>query len=541
MPTTASPLNIADYAVILVYLVGTIALGLQIGRKTKTGTDFFLAGRRLPWWAIGMSLVATDIGGTDIIGVGGAAHRFGIAVANFEWIGCVPAMIVGAFVFIPFFYRTGVYTVPEFLERRFNAGVRSVMACCWLIFMACNLGLMLLASAKMMSTLFGWNETACIWATAGLVGFYTCVGGLAAVVYTDMVQCVVMICGCLAILIMGLIEVGGIGELRARLDAVQATADSPPADQQDNGQAINSAAVLSGSDRTSLILPVDTPSPFPWPGILFGLALILSPAYWIGNQAIVQRSLGARSEFEAKASYVWGALLKNIIPVIIAVPGLIAVALLPDLPDSDLAIPHLVGMLLPAGLRGLFVAAFLAALMSSIDSYLNSAATIVSHDLYRRFVNAAVTDEQLLRIGRIVTVVLVAWAIAFALILARISSDSGLYAIFQTLMAFFQGPALATLLLGVFWKRATGRAALVGLLCGIATAIALFALNQPAVYNALGWEPLFRIQEPFLYFSIWAFLVTAVIISGISLCSAPDGPEKLAYVIRSGHQGVRQP
>jgi len=522
-------LTLPDYAVIAVYLIGTIAMGVVIGLRMKTGKDFFLGGRQLPWWAIGMSLVATDIGGTDIIGVGGAAYSYGLAVANFEWIGCVPAMIVGAFVFIPFFYRSGVYTIPEFLERRYNAGVRSIMAVCWLLFMACNLGIMLLASAKMMSAVFGWNEAACIVVTATLVGGYTLIGGLAAVVYTDMIQCTVMIVGCLLILVLGLIEVGGVGELRSRLaeaDARVLTAEGTV------------AAVAGDTQRTSLILPVDTESPFPWPGIYFGLALILSPAYWIGNQAIVQRSLGARSEFEAKASYIWGALLKNVIPLIVAIPGLIAVVLLPDLGDGDAAIPNLVGVLLPTGLRGLFVAAFLAALMSSIDSYLNSAATIVSNDLYKRFINPDVSDRQLLKIGRITTSGLVVWAVVFAFLLTMMNEDSGIYAIFQTLMAFFQGPAFAVLLVGVLWRRATGIAAVISLLCGIATSISLYALNQPVVAQTLGWEPLFQIQEPFLYFSIWAFLVTAVLLLVLSLLSKPEPEEKLRYVI-GGHSRTR--
>jgi SSS family solute:Na+ symporter len=527
----ANMLTLPDYVVISLYLIGTLAIGVAVGMRIKTGTDFFLGGRRLPWWAIGMSLVATDIGGTDIIGVGGAAYKHGLAVANFEWIGCVPAMIVGAFVFIPFFYRAGVYTVPEYLECRYNAAVRAVVAVCWLLFMACNMGIMLLASAKMMSAVFDWNEITCIIATAILVGGYTLVGGLAAVVYTDVIQCVVMIAGCLLILVLGLVEVGGVGELKARLaeaDARQAAISS-----QDN--EITALSDSSSTERTSLILPADTDSPFPWPGIFFGLALILSPAYWVGNQAIVQRSLGAKSEFEARASYIWGALLKSIVPLIVAVPGLIAVALLPDLKDGDAAIPSLVGVLLPAGLRGLFVAAFIAALMSSIDSYLNSAATIVSSDLYKRFYDRDVSDERLLTVGRITTVALVAWAIGFALLLTVMSEDSGIYAIFQTLMAFFQGPAFAILLIGILWRRATGRAALIALLCGIGTSISLYALNQPAVFGALGWEPLFKIEEPFLYFSIWAFTVTAVVLVVLSLLDGPPPAEKLKYVF-GGHR-----
>lgn len=548
-----NPLTLLDYVVIALYLTGTIVMGVVIGMRMKTGSDFFLGGRRLPWWAIGMSLVATDIGGTDIIGVGGSAFRHGLAVANFEWIGCVPAMIVGAFVFIPFFYRAGVYTIPEFMERRYNGGVRSVLAACWLLFMACNLGIMLMTSAKMMSSVFGWNEIACILVTALLVGGYTLIGGLAAVVYTDMIQCTIMIAGCLLILVLGLVRVGGIGELKARLaaaDARESAADpgpseaatGPPATTSPSAgqdattlviplEEVNWSTLQSAkTDRSSLILPVDTDTPFPWPGIYFGLALILSPAYWIGNQAIVQRSLGARSEFEARASYIWGALLKNVIPLIVAVPGLIAVALLPDLKDGDAAIPQLVGVLLPAGLRGLFVAAFLAALMSSVDSYLNSAATIVSHDFYKRFFDRNVSEERLLTIGRRTTVALVVWAVAFAFLLTTMSQDSGIYAIFQTVMAFFQGPAFAVLLIGILWKRASGNAALIALLCGIGTSISLYVLNQPAVFHALGWEPLFKIQDPFLYFSVWSFLVTACLLIVLSILGGPVPEEKLKYV-----------
>lgn len=518
-------LSTLDYVALAVYLVGTLGLGLWLGRRVKDEDDYFLAGRRLPWWAIGMSLVATDIGATDIIGVGGAAYSHGLAVANFEWIGCVPAMIVAAFVFIPFFWRIGVYTIPEYLERRFNAGVRTALAVCWLIFMACNLGVMLLASAKMLHQTVGWDETTCILATAVLVGGYTIVGGLAAVVYTDAIQCGVMIGGCLLVLVIGLHRIGGIDGLQAALDKVEAKDDvAKPASGDEAAQ------------RTSLILPVDTKTPFPWTGILFGLALILSPAYWIGNQAIVQRSLGAKSEFEAKAAYVWGAVLKNVIPFVVAVPGLIALAMLPDMQDGDAAVPALIAELLPVGLRGIFLAAFIAALMSSIDSYLNSASVIVTSDLYKRFIDSEASHRRLLLIGRIMTAILVAWAIAFALLLTNASS--GIYAIFQTLMAFFQGPAFAVLMTGLLWRRATGKAAFVGFLSGVAFAVTLYTLSQQVVYTWLGWRPLFQVQDPFLFYSIWAFLVTLTLVVVISLCTKPDSEEKLQYLVFAKREDV---
>lgn len=515
-------LDSLDYAVLIVYMLGTMGLGLWMSRRVHVGSDFFLAGRSLPWWAVGVSLVATDIGGTDIVGVGGAAYSYGLAVGNFEWIGCVPAMIIAAFLFIPHFWRCGVTTIPEFLERRFNVSVRSALAACWLIFMACNLGVMLLVSAKMMSAVVGWNVAWSIWITAGLVGVYTIAGGLAAVVYTDVVQGVVMIGGCLLIVIIGLADVGGWDGLEAKL--------------KENEKAqiakTNSEEAESLDDRPqhlSLILPVDSPTPFPWTGILFGLALILSPAYWIGNQAIVQRSLGTRSEYEAKAAYIWGALLKNLIPFIIAIPGLIAFAKFPELNDGDTALPTLVSKLLPSGLRGLFVAAFLAALMSSVDSYLNSSATIFTNDFYQRFFRSQADGRELLIVGRAITVVLVGWAIVFAFYLAN--KDQGIYAIFQTMMSIFQGPALAVLMAGLLWKRATGIAAFLGFLAGVCTAIFLYLTTWESILNQVGWEPLFQVEEPFLYFSVWAFLVSITIVIVGSLLTSPEPVEKQAYVI----------
>jgi SSS family solute:Na+ symporter len=524
-----TPLVTADYLCLLVYLAGILALGLWVGRRLHSGKDYFLAGRSLPWWAVGMSLVATDIGGPDIIGVGGAAYRHGLAVGNFEWIGCVPAMILAAFVVIPYFWRLGIYTIPEFMERRFNASVRSALALCWFLFMACNLGVMLFASAQMMVSLVGLSLAWSILLTAALVGAYTIVGGLAAVVYTDTVQCGVMIAGCLLLVVLGVARAGGIGPLRRQIhEAVEQQ-------QAQRGEK----AEANAEEYTRLVLPVDTKSPFPWTGILFGLAFILSPAYWMGNQAIVQRSLGTRSEFEAKAAYVWGALLKNTIPLLIAVPGLIALAQHPNLKDGDRALPVLVGSLLPAGLRGIFLAAFLAALMSSVDSYLNSASTLLSRDLYQRFLAPDASEKRLLLVGRLTTAGLVGWGIGFAFLIVQMDNP-GIYAIFQTMMSFFQGPALAILLAGLLWRRANGPGALIGFLTGVAVAVSLYLLSREDVSAWLGWEPLFRIESPFLYFSIWAFLASVVVLLIVSLVTRPEPEEKTRHVV-FGNAGESTP
>uniref|UniRef100_A0A7C2JXQ6 Sodium transporter n=1 Tax=Schlesneria paludicola TaxID=360056 RepID=A0A7C2JXQ6_9PLAN len=529
-------LSAIDYAIVLLYLAATTVVGLWVSVYVRTGREFFLAGRTLPWWAVGLSLVATDIGGTDLIGVGGAAYRHGLAVGNFEWIGCVPAMIVAAFVFIPHFWRCGVTTIPEFLERRFDVKVRTAVALCWLAFMACNLGVMLLASAKLMDALAGWPVPLTIGLVAALVCFYTWTGGLAAVVYTDVLQGIVMIAGCVLVVIVGLWNVGGWTSLEQRVEQQVESRELSVESQTSTPSSItlNSQPSTLNPPRFehfSLVLPVDTSSPFPWTGILFGLALVISPAYWIGNQAIVQRALGARSEYEAKASYVWGALLKNVIPLVIAVPGLIALAKFPGLtgPETDKALPLLIGETMPLGLKGVFVAAFLAALMSSIDSYLSSAATIVTNDFYLRFMRPTADERRVLRIGRMVTIALTVWAIAFAWHLSRY--ETGIYTIFQTLIAFFNGPAFAVLLTGLVFKSANRYGALAGFIGGVVTAVSLFLLNHPALYERFEWRPLFQIQDPYLYFSVWAFLVSLAVIGSVSYATKPDPSEKQQFAL----------
>lgn len=529
-----------DYLVIVAYLSATMVIGLWVGSYVRSGSDFFLAGRSLPWWAVGMSLVATDIGGTDLMGVGGDTFRYGLVMGNFEWIGCVPAMLVAAFVFIPHLWRCRVTTIPEYLERRFSPQLRTAVAACWLLLMACNLGVMLLASAKFMHTLANWDMTVSILVTAFLVGAYTWSGGLRAVVYTDVLQGIVMIGGCFMVLVMGIVELGGfepfvdkvhdsVHERRLREnDQARQRAYEEDEPEMEKPQRQSKDAK---SGHLSLVQPIDSNSPGPWPAILFGLALVVSPGYWIGNQCIVQRSLGAKSEYEAKASYVCGALLKNLIPFIVAVPGLIALVKFPELThdNADRALPLLVGSMLGEGWRGVFVAAFLAALMSSVDSYLNSATTIYVNDFYKRYYRPNADEGLMLEVGRWTTIGFVLWAVYFAFQL--MAFNEGIYTIFQTLMSFIVGPTLAVILLGMLSSRNTAEGALIGYIGGVLTSVTLFLLNQSFVADWLGVRPLFRISQSYLYYSIWAFLATVLLTWLFSYFARPDDPEKRRYSI----------
>jgi SSS family solute:Na+ symporter len=485
----------ADGTVVGLYLAATLALGLLLTRRVSSTADLFVAGRRLPFWAIGMSLVVSDIGALEMVGGTAGAYQYGVAQANYEWIGCVPAMVVGALVFIPVYWRAGVFSVPEYLGRRYGPAVQAVQAVLWTLFLAAALGVFFQASAKMLVSVMGWPRWLSIGLTAIIVAVYTVGGGLQAVVLTDVVQCLALFAGGLALSGIGLHRVGGWSGLSARLAARGA----------------------STRHHLKLLMPVGAAG-YPWSGILLGLGLVLSPAYWLGNQAIVQRTLGARDEWSARSSMVLGALLKTVVPVAFVLPGLLGLALLDGGGDPNEVYPRLIRELLPGGLRGMLYAAFLAALMSSVDSYTNSAATIFCRDVYGRFIARDREDRHYLRVGRVVSLATIAAGVAMVPLVARYRT---IYDAFQSYLSLFQGPTLALLLCGLLWRRATPAAGLVTLICGVACAALL--------HHGAGLH--------YLYVAWWSFAASVAILVGVSLGTRPldpDALERLVFVRRGG-------
>jgi len=500
--TEATGLAGIDYLIVLVYLVGTLVLGTFLGRYVRTADDFFIASRALPFWAIGMSIVVSDIGATDFIAVAGGTYSYGLAQANFDWLGSIPALVIAAFLFIPYYWRAGVYTVAEFLGRRYGPEVRFLVALAWGLILVANLGIMLHATSLLLRAVMGWDPLVSIWVVTGVVGIYTISGGLAAVVMTDVVQLVVMFVGGAALVVRSVYEVGGWASMKAQVLA--------------RGPAFQ--------DHYTLFLPHDTQTPFPWTGIVLGLGIVLSTAYFSGNQAMVQRALGARTEWDAKAGVLLAGFLKLFIPLLVAVPGLAAVVLLPDLAAADEAIPQLIRLLLPPGLRGVMFAAFLAGLMSSVDSYVNSAATIWTHDIIGRIRvglgGAPLSGRVALLLGRVLGGVMLLAAALFAPEVER--RFSGIYSAIQTIFSLIQGPSLAILLMGLLWRRTTRWGGLAGLLGGVGLAMTL---------NADSMRGIFASQEPYLFVAWWTFVFSLAVTALVSLATPPEPPEKLRGLV----------
>ncbi len=485
-----------DLFIIITYFVGMMLLGYYFKRFVGSSDDYFLGGRTLPFWAIGMSVVVSDIGAMDFVGVSGQAYRYGVSVGNFDWIGSVPAMLLAAFIFIPYFWRGGMYTIPEYLGKRYNQTVRTIASLTWISFFAVDLGVLFWATAVLLNVLMGWPVWLSILLIAVVVGFYTYFGGITAVVMTDVVQLIVMFVGGFTLVFLGFHSVGGWEGLVEKVHSMG------PEYQQ----------------HFHLIQPADTKTPFPWTGILFGLTFVMANAYMIGNQTIVQRCLTAKNEWHAKASMIFGAGLKMLIPVLVMFPGLIAIVLYPGLADGDKALPLMIKNILPAGLVGLMFSAFFAGLMSSVDSLLNSTATLFTKDIYEPYITKGASDKHYLRVGKITTLVL--------LILGVVTSPlskffPGIYVAIQTFLSYFQGPLFSILLLGIFWKRTTQWGGLSGLIIGIAVAFILNTFKGR----------FFTIEDPFLYVSWWSFVTGFVITFVVSLFTVPHPDNKLVGLV----------
>lgn len=500
MDQLATGLAPIDYVIISVYMAGVLFVGVYFSKYVHSASDLFLAGRSLPFWAIGMSIVVSDIGAIDLITGADAAFQRGIAQANFDWIGSVPALVLAAFVFVPYYWRAGVFTLPEFLGRRYNQPTRWLHALVLEIFMLSTLSIVIWQSAVFLNNVLGWDYAYGIWITAVVVGIYTVSGGLAAVVMTDVMQLVVMFVGTSALLTLGMWEVGGPSGMVEKILA------QPNVDE----------------DYFRLLLEHKEGTEYPWPGMVFSLGIIMSTAYYVGNQAVMQRALGARTEWDAKAGMLTAGIFKLMIPFLVFLPGMAARALMPELAEGQASVPTLINLLLPAGLKGLMFAAFFAALMSTVDSYLNSCVTIFTGDVYRPIhellVGKPMTDRLGLILGRFLTAGLLVLTASCAEIF---SSYETLYDVIQSLLSLFQGPTLAILLVGIFWRRATAWGGFAGLLVGFLLTFGL---------NVLG-DAVFMADSAYLYVSFWSFWISLIVTIAVSLVTKPLSEERLRGLV----------
>jgi solute:Na+ symporter, SSS family len=469
---TAFQLAPADVLVMAVYLAGILALGLWASRRQATTEDYFLAGRSLTWPLIGASLFASNISSSSFIGLTGDAYRSGISVYNYEWVA-VPVLVLFVVVFLPLYLRARVYTLPEYLGRRFDGHVRLYVS---------GVGIVSSVLLEAAGALYGAGLVVQLlypdvpmWAAAlglgAITGAYTAVGGLRSVVYTDAVQAMVLLAGATAVAVA----------VTGKVTWAEVTAATPDASRH---------LVQPLSDET-----------LPWLGLVTGLPL-LGIYYWCSNQYVVQRTLGAKTLVEGRLGALFAGSLKLPLLFLVVLPGLYARVLYPDLARPDLAFPTLLFDLLPVGVRGAVLVALLAALMSSLDSTVNAAATLVTMDFARRL-RPGLSGRALVQIGRVTTVVVVGLGIAWAPQIGRFPS---LWQYLQTILAYLTPPIAACFLFGALWPRATAAGARVALGVGLVLAAGL----------AVG-----PVDLHFLYVAALVFAGSALALILVSVTTAP--------------------
>ena len=485
-----------DWVVLALYFA--LILGIAwwvIRKKPESSTDYFLAGRHVGWFVIGASIFASNIGSEHIVGLAGTAAKSGVAMAHYElhaW--CI--LLLG-WVFVPFYMRSKVFTMPEFLERRYSSTARWFLSIISLVaYVLTKVSVTVYAGAVVFQTLMGINFWTGALITVILTGIYTILGGLRAVVYTEALQAFILILGSVAVMFLGLRAIGGWGNLVA----------------------------VVGKGHLNLFPPLSDPN-FPWLGLVLG-APIVGIWYWCTDQCIVQRVLSARSEKDARRGSIFAAFLKLLPFWIFFIPGITAYALAKtgqlNLGASDQAFPTLVKTLLPTGLRGLVVGGLLAALMSSLAAVFNSCSTLFTMDIYKKLRPDA-PENKLVRVGRIATGVMVVCGVAWIPLMKFISGE--LYHYLQSVQSYLAPPITAVFLLGVFWKRINARGANAALFGGFLVGMLrlILELNKGRLS---GWLFTFA-NINFLYFCVYLFLVCIGMMVVVSMFSKAPSDEKI--------------
>ncbi|HAH59914.1 MAG: sodium/sugar symporter [Lentimicrobiaceae bacterium] len=508
-----------DYLIFGAYALLILSVGLWVSRNKKghkkNAEDYFLAGKSLPFWAIGASLIAANISAEQFIGMSGSGFAIGLAIASYEWMGAITLIIVAKF-FLPVFIKQGLFTIPEFIEKRFNTNLKTILAVFWVgLFIFVNLTSVLFLGAKALDTIMGNGDGSMIFplivALALFAIAYSLWGGLSAVAWTDVIQVVLLVIGGLITTIIALNNVTPTGGVFAGLNHVYNFA----------------------GDKFHMILDRNHPefSNLPGIGVIIGGLWVANLYYFGFNQYIIQRALAAKSLLEAQKGLAFAAFLKLLLPIFVVVPGIIAYVMFmqPEgtvivdgvkevftRPDGsinyDVSYPWLIKTFIPVGLKGLVVAALTAAIVSSLASMLNSTATIFTMDIYKPYFSKKSNDSELVPVGRLSAVV----ALVIAVIIApALSSMPQMFQYIQEYTGIVSPGILAVFLMGLFWKRANTKGAIIGILTSIPVALLL---------------KLFPVQMPFLDQMMYTCLITIVVIVMVSLTTAirDEDPKAIA-------------
>jgi len=510
-----------DMLIIVFYFALVLAIGFYLKGRANTSEDFFMAGRDMTAWVAGLSFLSANLGALELMGWAGSAYQYGILATHWYWIGAIPAMLFLALVMMPFYYISKTHSVPGYLKLRFGEPARAVSAVSFGLMTVLMSGVNMFAMAKVMQLVLGWDINVSIWLSAGTVAIYVALGGLRSAIFNEVLQFFLIWAGALLIPILGLYEAGGWHNLKILIA------------QRASEQYVH---LWSGLDSFT-----GNPMGIHWTGIVFGLGAVISMGYWTTDFLVVQRILSAKDIRSAEMAPIIGAGFKMMVPLIVILPGLLGLGLLPEklVPESMVTpgmhsyndvLPLMLARYCGPGLLGLGITALIAGFMSGMAGNVTAFTTVWTYDIYRPLVHSKGSDSHYVSMGRWTTVVGVLISIGTAYLVMQFASIMDYV---QALFSFFIAPLFGTVVLGMLWKRATGLGGFLGLLCGTASSIGMWAwvkIDPTALrYVALSEHAKALAQD--MYQALWSFVVCVIVTVVVSLVTKAKTDSELEGLV----------
>jgi solute:Na+ symporter, SSS family len=521
-PTRLVHLSPVDVVIVAFYFALVLWIGWYLKGQSNTSEDFFMAGREMTAWIAGLSFLSANLGALELMGWAAAAYQYGILATHWYWIGAIPAMLFLALVMMPFYYISKTHSVPGYLQLRFGDGTRAISAISFAFMTVLMSGINMYSMALVMKVVLGWDIHFSIWISSLTVAIYVSLGGLRSAIFNEVLQFILIWAGALLIPILGLIETGGWGPLKA--------------------QIAHNASVEYTHLWSTLGSFQGNPMGIHWTGIVFGLGFVISFGYWTTDFLVVQRVMAAKDLRSAELAPIIGAAFKMMVPFIVILPGLLALAVLPvKLTGEAQAIGtggHSYNEVLPLmlarycgpGLLGLGITALIAGFMSGMAGNVSAFTTVWTYDIYGAFLKKNASDQHYLSMGRWTTVVGVLISIGTAYLVMQFASIMDYV---QALFSFFIAPLYGTVVLGMLWKRTTNAGGFWGLLAGTLSSIAMWAwvkLDPSALrYVALSSDA--RDMAENMYRALWSWLVCVIVTVVVSYMTNPRPESELAGLV----------
>jgi SSS family solute:Na+ symporter len=515
-------LSTVDLLVIVLYFLMVLGIGFYLKRYTKTGEDFFLAGRDMSSWIAGLSFVAANLGSLELMGWAASAYQYGILATHWYWIGAIPAMLFLGVVMMPFYYISRTHSVPGYLQLRYGEPARALSAVSFGLMTVLMSGINMYSMALVMKIILGWDIHFSIWVSSITVAVYVFLGGLLSAIFNEVLQFFLIWLGAIVISILGLVEAGGWSGMVHRIH------------ERWPGQDYTHLWSGLGSFTTN-------PMGINWAGIVLGLGFVISFGYWTTDFLVVQRVLSARDLRSAKMAPIIGSVFKMALPFIVILPGLLALAVLPEklVGESQAgAGAHTYNEVLPLmlarycgpGLLGLGITALIAGFMSGMAGNVSAFATVWTYDIYRAFMRKNASDAHYVSIGRWCTVLGVLVSIGTAYLVMQFLSIMDYV---QALFSFFIAPLFGTVILGMLWKRASPAGGFWGLLAGTVSSISMFVWvkGDPSALRYIALSPHAKDMAENMYRALWSWIICVVVTVAVSLATKPKPASQLAGLV----------